>query len=268
MQQISFECSRISTYFTHTLEAIQLKESLQKLGDVAKRCLQSPLFWAAVALTTVAIASIALAPFAPQVSFCLVAATLGICMPLINRYKKELMYEVSILPTIFYHAIWPVHYPWANQILPELAVSAIPLTSMNHHLQTGSNKAILTMLEEHELKPSIFSVPVTANIWRERTISHHTIPAPDFHGVALHQIREGVAFVREQILAGREVIVHCKAGRGRSATIAICYLLTHGEAHGLTITNIDQAVSFVKAKRHVIHINSRQLKAIESYLRN
>ncbi len=51
------------------------------------------------------------------------------------------------------------------------------------------------------------------------------LPTLDYHCPALEDLARGVRFIFEQIAAGRKVYVHCKAGRGRSATLVLCYLM-------------------------------------------
>ncbi|MEI6233332.1 MAG: dual specificity protein phosphatase family protein [Planctomycetota bacterium] len=54
------------------------------------------------------------------------------------------------------------------------------------------------------------------------------IPTVDFTPPALADLETSVRFIHAQIAAGKKVYVHCKAGRGRSATVVACYLLTRG----------------------------------------
>ncbi len=51
------------------------------------------------------------------------------------------------------------------------------------------------------------------------------LPTIDFTPPALTDIREAVDFIESHRSRGGKVYVHCKAGRGRGATIALCYLI-------------------------------------------
>lgn len=55
-----------------------------------------------------------------------------------------------------------------------------------------------------------------------------SLPTVDFTAPSIEHIREGVRFIRDQVARGRKVYVHCKAGRGRSATVVMCYLVCKG----------------------------------------
>ena len=51
----------------------------------------------------------------------------------------------------------------------------------------------------------------------------------DFAQPELAQVKQAVDIVRAEIAAGNAVYLHCKAGKGRSATVALCYLLEVSE---------------------------------------
>lgn len=74
------------------------------------------------------------------------------------------------------------------------------------------------------------------------------LPTMDYHSPTTQDMVAGVRFMREQIASGKKVLVHCKAGRGRSATLVVCYLMA---AHGLSA---DEA--FARTKKARSHVNS------------
>ena len=65
----------------------------------------------------------------------------------------------------------------------------------------------------------------------EADIVQLRLPTVDFTAPSLADVERGVAFMDEQIVQGRDVYVHCKAGRARSATIVLCWLIA---AKGIT----------------------------------
>ncbi|MBM4088679.1 MAG: phosphatase [Planctomycetes bacterium] len=65
------------------------------------------------------------------------------------------------------------------------------------------------------------------------------IPTVDFTAPALADVEKAVAFVREQRGLGRSVYVHCKAGRARSGTVVLCYLIA---AKGLSPQQAQQLI--------------------------
>ena len=63
---------------------------------------------------------------------------------------------------------------------------------------------------------------------RESGLSYLRLPVPDFAPPEPQQVEAFVAFCRQSIERGRPVAVHCLAGRGRSGTMAACYLVSRG----------------------------------------
>ena len=51
------------------------------------------------------------------------------------------------------------------------------------------------------------------------------LPTLDYHCPSVADLRGGIAFIQETIASDGRVFIHCKAGRGRSAIMAICYLM-------------------------------------------
>ncbi|MBC8289724.1 MAG: dual specificity protein phosphatase family protein [Planctomycetes bacterium] len=52
------------------------------------------------------------------------------------------------------------------------------------------------------------------------------LPTPDFHSPDLDAVKRGVEFIASHADRGQRVYCHCKAGRGRSATIAVGWLMS------------------------------------------
>jgi atypical dual specificity phosphatase len=53
------------------------------------------------------------------------------------------------------------------------------------------------------------------------------LPVIDFASPDEQQTSQALAFIARHVASGARVYVHCKAGRGRSATIALCWLVEH-----------------------------------------
>jgi atypical dual specificity phosphatase len=54
------------------------------------------------------------------------------------------------------------------------------------------------------------------------------LPTIDYGAPSVADLRRGVAFIRDELAAGRKVYVHCKAGRKRAPTLALCWLISTG----------------------------------------
>ncbi|MCB9644715.1 MAG: dual specificity protein phosphatase family protein [Myxococcales bacterium] len=57
-------------------------------------------------------------------------------------------------------------------------------------------------------------------------IDQFYLPVIDFTPPKLEEINAALSFIEQHRQRGERVYLHCKAGRGRSATIALCYLIT------------------------------------------
>ena len=53
------------------------------------------------------------------------------------------------------------------------------------------------------------------------------IPTTDFTHPRLEDVARAVEFVQQHVQAGETVYIHCKAGRARSATVALCWLMKY-----------------------------------------
>ena len=163
---------------------------------------------------------------------------------------KRILFEVSLIWTSF--DCWRKNYSWWNEITPNIVLGAIPLAEQADALRDSGITAQLTMLEECETEPGLIRMWDCPN-------HHETIHAPDFRGVPAEMIERGVEWVRRQVEAGGKVYIHCKAGRGRSATIVVAYLMRY---HGM---NFAQAYAFVRERRPQINLNQNQQRAITTW---
>ena len=53
------------------------------------------------------------------------------------------------------------------------------------------------------------------------------IPTTAFTHPKLEDVQKAVEFVQAHVQQERQVYIHCKAGRARSATVAICWLIKY-----------------------------------------
>jgi protein-tyrosine phosphatase len=122
-------------------------------------------------------------------------------------------------------------------------------------LQNLGIGAILSVTEvfENNSEGTITS-PITPAQWRQAGIKQLQLPTPDFETIPLEHILKGVEFIRWNIDSGRNVYVHCKAGRGRSALIEMCYLIKY---HNYTA---DAAFSLIRQQRKQAGFDAKDAK--------
>lgn len=175
--------------------------------------------------------------------------------------KKQFVYTISLGFILFQHYFFPKKFQWYNEIAPHVFLGAIPLENKGH-LDFLNKKRVLTFLEPFELEVSIFAKPLTQEIYQKHQILQKHILAEDFRPLKNWQFSEGVSFIEKAVSDKVDVYVHCKAGRGRSAASVVAYLVKN-KVFGLT--NVDDAIEFVKSKRNQIRLNPHQKAAILDY---
>jgi len=108
---------------------------------------------------------------------------------------------------------------WWDWIDQTVLLGALPLRRCLPELKQAGIGAVVNTCRE-------WRGPVEE--YRAAGIEELYLPISDFTPPSLDEVRAGVAFIQRHAAAGRKVYVHCKAGRGRSATIVLCYLVAKG----------------------------------------
>jgi protein-tyrosine phosphatase len=219
-----------------------------KIHSVTQSCIYQ------ISNVTAALALSALMAAGPLVAMSAGSLALGF-QAVQNREK--LTFEVSVLYTILGSKSW-----W-NKITDYIILGAIPLQHQMEEIKEEGVEAVLTLVEPHELQPGLIN-PISPENWVENAIMHEQIPANDYVGMPADQIQAAVEFIKEQVDQKKTVFVHCKAGRGRSATAVIAYLSLYGD-RGLPSGNLELAHAYVKSRRPQINLNPNQLFALEAW---
>lgn len=194
----------------------------------------------------------------------------------LNGLKKKLLYQGSLLFTQAKHALNPKKNHWSDRIVTpfpgvNIELGAVPLKNRNHHLKIlkklglfrGDQSpclAILTLLESFEFKSKgFFSSPVKPEDWKKLGVVQKIINAVDFRPLSQEEIQSAVKFLEEQHEKGIPTYVHCKAGRGRSATAVVCFLMKKFQL------SAEEAKEMVVKSRPQVNLNEQQWQAIKTY---
>ena len=81
----------------------------------------------------------------------------------------------------------------------------------------------------------------TATAAREAGLEYKHIPVDDFSPPTMKQFREFVEFVDEQNAREHAVLVHCRAGIGRTGTMLAAYLIAKGASARDAVEKLRQA---------------------------
>ncbi|KAI1303034.1 Phosphatidylglycerophosphatase and protein-tyrosine phosphatase 1 [Halotydeus destructor] len=167
--------------------------------------------------------------------------------------------RVTFYPTLVYNVVLEkLHYrQWYSRIDETIVLGALPWRTLAPQLIKDEKvRAVVSMNEDFELQHWVPS----REEWKSQGVDFLQLNTPDiFHAPTQAKIREGVSFIRKFEGSGNSVYVHCKAGRTRSATLVGCYLI---EKHRWTP---NEAVDFMKSKRHHILLHTKQWDALKEY---
>lgn len=134
-----------------------------------------------------------------------------------------------------------------------LLLGAVPFRKDVRRLKRLGVDGVITLNEPYEtLVPSW--------LYRDYKIDHLVIPTRDYlYSPSLADIDRAVDFIYRNASCGRKTYVHCKAGRGRSTTVVLCYLVKHKHM------TPSAALEFVRSKRPRVLLTSSQWKAVQDY---
>ncbi len=146
---------------------------------------------------------------------------------------RRLIARLLFLPTLGWNYLLArvLHVRrWWDQIDADVFMGAFPFAADVPAMQRAGIGAVVNTCEE-------YGGPVQA--YRRAGIEQLRVPTIDFTPPSLDSVEQAVAFMRQQISRNRGVYVHCKAGRARSGTIVLCYLMA---AKGLTPAQAQQQI--------------------------
>ncbi|MEM6469025.1 MAG: phosphatidylglycerophosphatase and protein-tyrosine phosphatase 1 family protein [Planctomycetota bacterium] len=107
---------------------------------------------------------------------------------------------------------------WWDPIDPHVILGAYPFASDVASLRGEGVRAVVNTCEE-------YLGPVEA--YAQHGIEQLHIPTTDFTLPSLDDVEAAVEFIQKYKLQNDCVYIHCKAGRARSATVAMCWLMKY-----------------------------------------
>lgn len=159
-------------------------------------------------------------------------------------------------PTLLYNVVrnrMQVEFRWWDRIGEFILLGAVPFPSDVPCLKKLGVDGVVTLNEPYETL-------VPTALYKAYGINHLVIPTRDYcFAPSLHSICQAVEFIHKNASCGRTTYVHCKAGRGRSTTIVICYLVQHKDM------TPDAAYAYVKSIRPRVLLATAQWQAVQQF---
>lgn len=107
---------------------------------------------------------------------------------------------------------------WWDEIEPGVLLGARPLSVDVQGLYDLGVRTVVNMCDEYE-------GPV--HEYERLGIRQRWLRTIDFQPPSIENVRTGVEAIEESVKNDEKVYVHCKAGRGRSATVVLCWLVKY-----------------------------------------
>lgn len=105
---------------------------------------------------------------------------------------------------------------WWDSVDTHLIVGAFPFARDVPKMAQAGVRAVVNTCEEYE-------GPVEQ--YEKFQIEQFRMPTIDFTHPSFEDVCRAVEFIELSVAQDKTVYVHCKAGRARSATVAICWLM-------------------------------------------
>jgi len=143
--------------------------------------------------------------------------------------------------------------PNLNWITSDLAVGGSFRAERAEHLaQAHSVRAVVDLrLEEGDDEV----------VLKRHGLTFLRLPTPDLCAVSQPMLRDGVAFANRHLDRGERVLIHCEHGIGRSATLALCVLVSRGHEPLA-------ALELAKSRRSLVSPSPVQYEAWAEWLRD
>lgn len=194
------------------------------------------------------------------VLFCFISSLLYLFF-----FWKQLVFESLVLFEVTTHKMG--YFDWYNAVDDNLLLGAIPLEHLQHgeELQRMGVALVLSIVEPFELTlTTLIGKPVPPEYWKKQNIDHIILSSPDFFPPRLSVLDEGARVLDEYLREGRRVYVHCKSGKGRSASVVLAYFAKYRYRN---MSLYDTCYPKLKSRRSAIfNSNSPQMRQMKLFI--
>ncbi|KAA3475400.1 Protein-tyrosine phosphatase mitochondrial 1 [Gossypium australe] len=159
-------------------------------------------------------------------------------------------------PTLLYNLVRnkiQSEFRWWDRVDEFILLGAVPFPTDVPRLKDLGVSGVVTLNEPYETL-------VPTSLYHAHNIHHLVIPTRDYlFAPSFADICQAVDFIHENASVGKTTYVHCKAGRGRSTTIVLCYLVEHRHM------TPDAAYEYVRSIRPRVLLAPAQQQAVQDY---
>ncbi|KAF5734922.1 putative dual specificity protein phosphatase DSP8 [Tripterygium wilfordii] len=159
-------------------------------------------------------------------------------------------------PTLLYNVVRnkiQAEFRWWDRVHEFVLLGAVPFPTDVPRLKELNVHGVITLNEPYETL-------VPTSLYHAHGIDHLVIPTRDYcFAPSLSDICKAVDFIFKNESSGQLTYVHCKAGRGRSTTVVLCYLVKHKQM------TPEGAYQFVRSIRPRVLLASSQWQAVQEY---
>ncbi|KAI3514505.1 hypothetical protein L1887_12959 [Cichorium endivia] len=164
----------------------------------------------------------------------------------------RILFYPTLLYNVFRNKI-QAEFRWWDQVDQFLLLGAVPFPKDVPRLKQLDVGGVITLNEPYETL-------VPTSLYRAYDIDHLVIPTRDYlFAPSFVDIDRAVNFIHKNSTHGKTTYVHCKAGRGRSTTIVLCYLVEY--KHMTPVS----ALEYVRSRRPRVLLAPSQWKAVQEY---
>ncbi|KAB2618433.1 dual specificity protein phosphatase DSP8 [Pyrus ussuriensis x Pyrus communis] len=166
--------------------------------------------------------------------------------------------RILFYPTLLYNVLrnkMEAEFRWWDEVDQFVLLGAVPFPKDVPQLKRLGVGGVITLNEPYETL-------VPTSLYRAHGIDHLVIPTRDYlFAPSFVDIDRAVEFIHENASCGEVTYVHCKAGRGRSTTIVLCYLVKYKNM------TPSAALDYVRSRRPRVLLAPSQWKAVLEYSR-
>lgn len=180
-----------------------------------------------------------------------VVAILDAKRALVGAGARALFY-----PTLLYNVLrnkFQSDFRWWDRVDEFVLLGAVPFPGDVPCLKELGVSGVVTLNEPYEML-------VKTSLYHMYEIDHLVIPTTDYlFAPSFADICRAVDFIHGNASQGKTTYVHCKAGRGRSTTVVLCYLVEHRKM------TPEAAYQYVRGIRPRVLLSSSQWQAVQEY---